>query len=378
MPKRVLILSVSAGAGHVRAAQALKKAFLMEDNSLVVESQDVLDLTNKLFRHLYSKAYIDLVNAAPEFMGFLYDRTDRPSRSGKNRRDKLRLAFDRLNTQKFVKYLKRFQPDMIVNTHFLPAEIVSNLKERQEVNIPQFVVVTDFEVHRIWLYNRVEQYFVAAEEAKRQLIKLGVPDAQIRVSGIPIDPIFLENKDRTALVRKFGLSGDRKTLLILCGGFGVGPVDAIVGSLFEIRQPIQLVVVAGKNAELKARLDNLAASTPMPVQVLGFTTEIDELMQVADLVITKPGGLTTSEALAKQLVMVIVNPIPGQESRNSDFLLENGAAIKANNLSTIGYKIERLLADPERLDRMRQNIRRLHRPEAALEIARTLLSPSFA
>lgn len=369
-----MVLSASAGAGHVRAAEAMEKAFLAIGDKLIVQSNDVLDLTNKLFHSLYSKAYIDLVNRAPELVGFLYTRTDRPTRSRPSKSDKIRLAFDKLNTKKLVRHVRAFKPDLIVSTHFLPAEIVSDLKKKRQIDAPHAVIVTDFEVHSIWVYKNVEHYFVATDEAKCQLIKLGIDDKRIQVSGIPIDPIFSQSKDRGTLLRKFGLSENRKTILVLCGGFGVGPVDQIVKSLFEIAYPVQLIVVAGKNEALKNKLDRLALSAPVPMKVFGFTRSIDEMMETADLLVSKPGGLTTSEALAKRRIMVVVNPIPGQESRNSDFLLENGVAIKANHLSTMGYKIERLLSNPRRIQRMQENIEAIRNPEAALFIARQLLS----
>ena len=173
-----------------------------------------------------------------------------------------------------------------------------------------------------------------------------MPAGDVTVTGIPIHPAFSEPKDRAGSASGGrALAGDRPVLLQLAGGFGVGPVEQLFQSILAVETPLELVVVAGRNAELKTRLEQIDVPPRHRAHVLGFTTEMDELMAAADLVVSKPGGLTTSEALARGTPMVVVNPIPGQESRNSDFLLENAAAIKINNVATLPYKLNQLLAD---------------------------------
>jgi UDP-N-acetylglucosamine:LPS N-acetylglucosamine transferase len=190
-----------------------------------------------------------------------------------------------------------------------------------------------------------------------------VEDAEVHGPGV-----FSKPKDRGECLQRQGLAGDRPVVLQLAGGFGVGPVAKLFRELLDIETPIQLVVIAGRNEAVKAQLAAVAPPERHRVKVLGFTDQIDELMAVADLVVSKPGGLTTSETLARGAVMVIVNPIPGQESRNSDFLLENGAAIKVNNLGTLRYKVELLLQDPARLAQLKANVAKLARPRAAYEV----------
>ena len=165
-----------------------------------VQHLDVLKYTNNVFRHLYSKAYIDLVNKAPEVLGWLYDHLDVPGRN-----EKVRLAFDRLNTVPFIKFLNQYQPDVAICTHFLPSEIISWLKREKKVNILNAVVVTDLDVHAMWLCRECEHYFVALEETKVHLVALGVPESKVTISGIPIDPVFSEAKDPRAMRRKHGL-----------------------------------------------------------------------------------------------------------------------------------------------------------------------------
>ena len=197
MLKRVLLLSASAGAGHLRAAEALEKAFRATTGDVEVQHLDVLNYTNKVFRHLYSKAYIDLVNKMPEVPGWIYDRFDKPWKN-----ERRRLALDKLNTRPFVKVLREYQPDMIVCTHFLPAEIVSWLKAKERIASRQAIVVTDFDVHAMWLCHHYEQYFVAIDEARVYLEVLGIPAGKITVSGIPIDPVFAVRKDKHEMRRK--------------------------------------------------------------------------------------------------------------------------------------------------------------------------------
>src|SRR5919112_3814674 len=357
MFKKVLILSASAGAGHLRAAEALERAFLKMNAAEEVRHVDTLTYTNKVFRHLYSKSYIEMVNKMPEVLGWLYDHLDKPWKN-----ERRRLALDKLNTRPFVKLLKDYQPDITICTHFLPAEIISWLRAKGRVGFRQAVVVTDFDVHAMWLCHHYEQYFVAMDETREHLVRLGIPAAKVTTSGIPIDPVFAEPKDRLEMRAKHGLKPDVTTVLVSAGGFGVGPIEHMLESLAGLRHPAQIVALCGRNGELKSKLESAAARLPrshhVTIKPIGFTTEMDEYMSAADILLGKPGGLTTSEALAKGLVFVIVNPIPGQEERNSDHLLENGVAIRCNNLPTLSYKLDRLLSDPDRFKTMQANSQR--------------------
>lgn len=373
--RKVLVLSASAGAGHVRAAQALEKALTLHQRggSLEVRHVDILDYTNKVFRHFYSKAYIDLVNKMPEVPGWIYDKLDKPWQN-----ERRRLALDKLNTRPMVKLLRDYKPDLIICTHFLPAEIVSWLRAKEKLSSRQAIIVTDFDVHAMWLVHHYEHYFVAIDEARVYLEALGIPAEKITVSGIPIDPVFASHKSKTEMRRKHELAEDRTTILISAGGFGVGAVYALIQTLMELKHRAQLVAICGRNEDLKTRLTKLASSIPhnatMILKPVGYTHDMDEFMTASDVVVGKPGGLTTSEALAKGLAFVIVNPIPGQEERNSDHLLEAGAAIRSNNLLTLTYKLDLLLGDPSRLTRMQRNAKAMGHPHAARDIVEKLFT----
>jgi processive 1,2-diacylglycerol beta-glucosyltransferase len=369
MPPRILVLSASVGAGHLRAAQAIELALRQRAPDAIVQNVDVLEVTNRAFRRVYGKAYLDLVNKAPYVLGYFYDYLDRPSKPGKKRRsDRLRRAWQWLNLRKFAKFLRAEPWDLAINTHFLPAEIIACLRRSGKLELPQVTVTTDFETHRLWANLPCERFFTATEEGSLYLHSFGVPSETTRITGIPIHTNFAEPKDRAACLQRQGLIGDRPIVLQLAGGFGVGPVVKLFEHLLRVRQPLEVVVVAGRNEKVRAQLNSVETPDRHRVKILGFTDQIDELMAVADLVMSKPGGLTTSESLASGVGMVIVNPIPGQESRNSDYLLERGAAIKVNNLATLAHKIESILDPPDRLVQLKANSRKIGHPRAAFDI----------
>jgi processive 1,2-diacylglycerol beta-glucosyltransferase len=373
MLKKVLILSAAVGAGHLRAAEALEKTFEQLGAAQEVKNIDVLNYTNPLFRRLYGKAYLDMVNKMPEVLGWMYDSLDKPWEN-----ERRRLALDRLNTQPLINLLKTEKPDLAVCTHFLPSEIISWLKAKKKIDFPQAIVVTDFDAHAMWLCHNYEQYFVALDETKVHLAKIGIPAEKITVTGIPIDPLFAETKDKPAMREKFGLDADKLTILVSAGGFGVGNIEHLLEALSDLETPAQIVAICGRNEELKTKLEKLAReklnNERVTFKPIGFTREMDEYMSAADLIVGKPGGLTTSEALAKGLIFVVVNPIPGQEERNSDHLLEKGCAIKCNNLPVLAFKIDELVKDRTRFAAMQENVRRFARPAASREIVEKLLT----
>ena len=364
-PNSVMVLSAAAATGHLRAADALVAAF--ETNGVSARHIEVLRYTNPLFRKIYSDLYVELMTHGPDLLGWLYKTFDRPWKFQKRR-----LALDRLNTGPLVKLIRQENPDLALCTHFLPAEILIYLRKKKIFDMPIGVVVTDFDAHAMWLLQNVDWYFVACEETQVYLTALGIPPETIFATGIPIDPIFRVEKPKAETRIQLGLDPDKTTLLVSAGGFGVGPVESLIRAIHEIKHPVQIVVICGRNKRLEDHLKSLSHTTH-PMKVIGFTNEMDSWMAAADLLVGKAGGLTSSEALARGLVLVIVNPIPGQEERNSDHFLEEGVGIRCNNLPALAYKIDALLADKERFLRMRQAVKRLARPRAAFEIVSTVL-----
>jgi processive 1,2-diacylglycerol beta-glucosyltransferase len=377
MPKKILILSATSGAGHVRAGEALENAFRTLHPEAEIRHVDSLKYASPFLRNLYAKTYIRMVNNAPTLLGWIYNETDTPWR-----RERSRMAFDRVNTLPLANYIDDFDPDLIICTHFLPANIVSWLKGKKRITAKHAVIVTDMDVHAMWLVRNYDCYFTALEETREHLIKLGADEEKVHVTGIPIDPIFAMKRDKAEVRKKLKLNADKPVIMLSAGGFGVGPMQQILNGLADMEHPVQVLAMCGRNKKLRDQVEdfcnNLSHHAIIDVVPVGYTTEIDEYMSATDLLVGKPGGLTTSEALAKGLLMVIVNPIPGQEERNSDHLLEEGAAIRCNNLPALAYKVDRLLADVPRMAAMRANVDRLAHPNAARDIAAILSAPETA
>jgi len=278
-----------------------------------------------------------------------------------------------MSLRHFICMLKAEPWDLVINTHFLPAEIIAALRRQGRIKLPHVLITTDYETHRLWVNQPCEHYFTATEEAARYLECFGVPAGTTTATGIPVLPAFARAKDRATCLARQGLTGDRPIILQLSGGCGVGPFEEVYRAVLQVEPPLEIVVATGHNATLKSRLEEIPTHQHR-TKILGYTNQVDELMAIADLIVTKPGGLTTAESLASGLPLVIVYPVPGQEERNSDFLLENGAAIKINHIPTLALKVNEVLRDPAWLTQLKANARRLGRPRAAFEIVERSLS----
>lgn len=364
-PLRILVLSVSAGAGHVRAAQALCAA-ADAGPALELQHVDVMDLVPAGFRKLYAESYIKLVEKAPLVWAYLYQRTDQ--RRSTSAFDRLRRLVERVNTRRLDDEIARIAPDVIICTHFLPAELLSRRIAHGRPMPPVWVHVTDFDIHGLWLQPHVTGYCVASDEVAARLAERGVPADRIHVTGIAIMPQFSAVPSRAEAAAELGIDPGRMTLLVMSGGAGVGGIETLVERIAPLPGEVQVVALAGRNEALLGRLREIAARFPGRILPMGFTRTIERVMAAADIAITKPGGLTTSECLAMALPMIVVSPIPGQEERNADFLLESGCALKAVDAAALAHKLQGLMASPERLAQMRVNLRRAARPQAARDI----------
>jgi processive 1,2-diacylglycerol beta-glucosyltransferase len=284
---------------------------------------------------------------------------------------KLKLALPSGSRTRIIRYLKQFSPDIVLCTHYLPLETLGLLRKKKDELHPLTVsVVTDFEAHALWMDACVDLYCVAAEETKARLVARGAAAENVVVTGIPISARFAKLPDATAVRKNYGWRDDLPVLLVLSGGFGMGPVAEFLAELDKVPQAFQTVVVCGRNEELRREL--AAQDRRHPTHVLGFASNMHELMAVSDLIITKPGGLTTSEALALGKPLFILNPIPGQEAANSDFLLERGAAAKVNRVEDLPYRVGQLLGS-KKLSEMAKAAKALGRPNAATDICREAL-----
>lgn len=370
IPKKILFLSVSAGAGHMRAAEALRAYAGAADGSVEAVHLDVMDFVTSTFRKLYTDFYIKLVNKAPTLWGYLYHLTNEAQSDSSM--EKLRRGLERLNTRPLLKEIAQFKPDAIVCTHFLPAELLSRLIRKQGFSCPVWVQVTDFDLHRMWVHESMAGYFAANEEVAFRMRAQGVAADHIHVTGIPIMPAFAAALERAECAREYGLDPAKPTILLMGGGAGLGSLDTIAARLLALEGSFQLIVMAGKNAQALSALQNLQQQYPGRLVPQGFTDKVERLMACSDLVITKPGGLTTSECLAMGLPMIVNAPIPGQEERNADYLLEEGVALKAFDAVTLEYRVRYLLEHPEKLADMRAKAKALGRPLAAQQVLDTV------
>lgn len=369
MKHRILILSASVGSGHIKAADALEKAFRAREDVGEVLSDDSLDHTNVLHKQFYSSLYKRLSELTPEFLGWWYETSDDPWVT-----DRVRLLIDLPQALPLVNMIREFAPDHVVCTHFMPAGVIAHLLRKKQIDTKLSIVVTDYHFHAMWLTRAFHHYFVSQEEDRIHMAALGLPSDRITVSGIPVDPAFEEPVDRAAIRSRFGLDPVRPLLIVAGGTLGLSPAEAVVKRLRELDFPFQAVILCGKNEELRAKVEGMLTPDDDRFRVVGYTGAMRDYMAVATLILTKPGGLTTAEALASGLPMVILDPIGGQEERNCDMLLENGAAVKCAEVTVLTHKLRTLFAEPGRIERMAASARRLGRPDAAHVIADTVLN----
>jgi processive 1,2-diacylglycerol beta-glucosyltransferase len=368
--KRILVLSVSAGSGHVRAADALVAHARADHPRLSVRHHDVMQWVPGWFRKIYSDLYMQLASGFPEAWGWLYRKTDREAAGSMTAR--VRRLLQRVCTQRLLSEVERYQPDAIVCTHFLPAEILGAAFCEKRISCPVWVQVTDFDLHQMWVHEGVAGYFVANDELAYRLYAQGVPSLRVVVSGIPVMPGFLSPPDRNAAAARTGIDPSRMTVLMMSGGAGTGMQPELVSALLTQHPELQLIVLTGRNEALRLALQAIEAFYPTRLRVIGFTDDVHRLMACADLAITKPGGLSTSECLTMGLPMLLVNPIPGQEERNAAWLIQEGAAVRADDPATLQFRLQKLLADRDKLTRMRACALALARPGAAHELLQRL------
>jgi len=352
----------------VKAADALARVMRARPDVEEVLSDDSLDHTNVLHKQFYSTLYSKLSSMLPEFLGWWYESSDEPWVS-----DKSRLALDIPQALPLMNLVKEFRPDIILCTHFMPAGVLSWLIGNGKLDARLGIVITDFHFHAFWITRAFDWYFVAQEEDKIHMEALGLPASHIEVTGIPVEPEFSKPVDRAEVLQRHGLSADRPTLLVAGGALGLSPAKAVVRRLLQLDRDFQVIIVCGRNEELRADILELVRHRDADFRVLGYIKEMGDLMGAATILLSKPGGMTTAEALARGLPMIILDPIGGQEERNSDVLLEAGAAVKCTEVTLIAHKLKRLLDNPERLRSMAACARALGRPHAAEDIARIVL-----
>jgi processive 1,2-diacylglycerol beta-glucosyltransferase len=368
MNASVLILHASVGTGHRTAALALEKAF-KQRGAERVWVQDTLDYGSGLFRRLYADLYIELSEKTPELWGFAYRESNREQ----NRFEReLRQLYSRIGVYK-VDELNHLRPDAILCTHFLPIDAALNSLAPAGLKAPVYCVVTDFVGHPFWAHPRIAGTFVGNDMTADMLVSHGVPRSSLRVTGIPVDPAIAQPKDAGAIRRQYNL-GEGAVLLLIGSGIENDKVRHIVQGLLGRDVAGALLVVAGRNYTLQQNLADLASSRRLQLRVLGFVDYLDDLVAASDLVITKSGGLITSEVIARGAPLLVTEPIRGQEEFNADYVVTAGVGVQARLTDSVPYMVESLVADAPRLAHMRQNAALHGRPRAALDVADSVLN----
>ena len=368
---RIAILHATAGTGHKRAAQALATALQGLEPGSLVREVDTLVFASGLYRRTYAASYNAMAARAPALWGALYHSAALdPVHRGTT---PVRLAMDRLNLRRLVRVVQREHPAAVVCTHFLPVEALAPLRARGRLRVPLYCVITDFTAHPFWAFAEVDRYFVANDAVAKQLAGHGVAPARIAVTGIPIDPRFARTIGRDRARAHFGLDPARPFVLVMGGGGGVGPLADLAERLAGSRVGPQVIVVCGTNARLRDAIDHLPAGRTGRIRTLGFTHEVDVLLEACDVMVSKAGGLTCAEALVKRVPLVVFRPTPGQEVANAEVLVEGGAAVLAEDIGEVVASVETWIGDPARRDLARSAAARMAAPHAAETIARQVL-----
>ena len=367
--KKILIVYATAGIGHKKAALAVKAAI---DELKPPDTEtllcDALDYTSPFFKWSYLKLYLLAVNKLSAFWGFMYYMTD-------NYYVNLFVRYARrmnnwFNSKKLRDYLMKERFDVVVSTHFFASEVIGDLKARSKLDTKLITVVTDYRNHSWWVSEGTDLYVVAGDDARNDLIGLNIDSSKIKTCGIPAEPVFSRELAKSAAREKIGLKKGLFTVLVLSGGFGVGPVEEIVRSIGGCESPIQVAVICGHNEELVAKLNAVKAAFKAEMKIFGFVNNVHEFMSAADLLVSKSGGITVTEGLIKGLPILIISPIPGQETRNAEYLLRHGAALPIESAPDLKRIVDDLVVHPEKLEKMRHAITEIRKPMASADIAK--------
>ena len=358
----VLFVSASVGAGHDSAAKAVMAGLAERRGDLAVEFWDMMALVPGAFRAFYAGGYKKSMTWAPWLWGVGYRVADRPRGPRRGLAERGRLAFERLMLRRFRRRLKRLQPRLIVHTHFLAPPVVGRLIGSGALTAKQYIATTDTLAHRFWYADNVERYFVASPQSGEMIRSWGIDPGRICLSGIPIHPKWIAPLDRAKLLAEWRLPGD-KQIVILAGGaqFTTGPVARMARDLAAARENAFVVVLTGHNNRLQGELDGLAAAG-VRLRGIPMTDRAHELVELCSLMITKAGGITTAECVAKGKPTVFLRPVPGQEAGNARYYVECGAGVMTSDWSQVVDVAAELLGEPDRLARLAAAARRLYRP----------------
>ncbi|MFH0826533.1 MAG: glycosyltransferase [Candidatus Omnitrophota bacterium] len=360
---------ISEVSGHHSATLAIEKALRILEPGIEILNINAFNYTNPISERIVNKLYLGIIKRTPRIWDYIYDNPGIVKNV-----EKIKETIHKFNSPKLKNLFEKFKPHAIVCTQAFPCGMCADYKKSFKSKIPLFAVLTDYIPHSYWLYDMVDHYITPSEEVTVRLMNKGIPLAKIKSLGIPFDPQFNEPSDAPKIYEKLNLNPTWPTLLIMGGGQGLGPIKAIVRSLEKVKQDLQEIVVAGTNRRLYKAVKAQLGKHKKNIVLFGYTSNINELMAISNIIITKPGGVTVAEVLAKKIPMIIVKPIPGQEANNTAYLTREGAAIKVDDPERINVAVEDLLAHPEKLDFLSLSASRIAKPNASLDVARLILN----
>lgn len=379
MSKKVLIMSASTGGGHNRAAKAMKDEIekkCIDGEHITCEIIDSLKLINTTMDKIISSGYEKSAKYTPKAWGGVYKMSDANIVSKHEYKGNL---FNTLLASKLKKLLKERKPDLIIGTHPFPMIALSTLKKKYPYRnafnsffVPPLIsVLTDYTAHSTYIQDEIDYYIAGDEYVKEVLISEGVDGDKIKPYGIPVEKSFLEHREKSVVLEELGLAPDKFTVLLMGGSFGAGNIKDTLKELLEIDRDFQIIVITGRNETLKEKLEKSLEKHDIDknISILGFTQDMNDILSAVDIIVSKPGGLTTTECLLKELPMIIPYYIPGQEEENMDFLSNCGAALRTSKKFTISVLLKVLIDNPTRMELLKNNIKSVKKQNTAEDIA---------
>ena len=362
--KNILVVTASMGSGHNKAANAVAEAIKRKYPVNKINVIDFMSTETAYFNSLVKDIYLKMLDHTPSVYEFFYKFT-----SDSTKGSTIQSVFAHAMKKDMRELIKKYEADMVICTHPFPCAAASYLKQTGEINIPLITVMTDFCVHQFWLYKNIDIYFTANDLLKKEMVNQGLLEERIFVTGIPVGYNFRVDYNRDELMAKFKLEKDKPVALIMGGGLGLGGVKNALCQLERLKKDIQILVITGANVALWSEMNEYAQHSKHKILVWGYSHNIQEFMSVATFLISKPGALTISEALTRELPMILHDPIPGPEVDNAKFVSDNGAAIWVKHQDTLDAVVREVLSDATILPKLRNNAKVLKKPYASDNIA---------
>jgi processive 1,2-diacylglycerol beta-glucosyltransferase len=360
---------ISEISGHHSATLAIEQAIKTLSPETKVLNINTFNYTNPISERFVNRLYMGIIKKTPRIWDYLYDNPRVHKKI-----EKIKGVIHRYNSPKLKILFDKFEPDVVACSQAFPCGMVADFKRIYNSDLPLVAVLTDYVLHSYWIYDKIDYYVTPSSEVTHRLMAKGVASQYIKPLGIPFDPKFNQPVNRQQVFKKYKLNPHLPVILIMGGGQGIGPIKTAVSALDKSKTELQKIVVAGVNKKLYRQVRRKIKHCKKKTLLLGYVDNIEELMSISSIIVTKPGGITTAEALAKALPMILIKPIPGQEESNTAYLTEKGAAIRLDNLKNLNIIVEDLLANPHKLRSLSERASQISKPNASLDIARLLLS----